>query len=195
MATKEDILEQIVEDYLIQNGYFVQHNIKFKPSKDHPKYESNKDSVDSDIDIVGIHPLHHDEKRVVVVNCKSWQHGFSPQVVIDAIENNKKLGNKEAWKHFRELTVDKWSESFICKIGELTGESRFTHITAVTLLIGKKKKWVEHEPFRRAIGNNLLQILTLSEMIEDFRANVTTTVARTEVGRILQLFSAAEKEH
>ena len=36
MATKEDILEQIVEEYLIHQGYFVQHNLKFLPRRDHP---------------------------------------------------------------------------------------------------------------------------------------------------------------
>ena len=44
MATKEDILEQIVEEYLIHKGYFVQHNIKFLPSRDHPEFVLNKDS-------------------------------------------------------------------------------------------------------------------------------------------------------
>lgn len=38
MATKEDILEQIVEEYLVHKGYFVQHNIKFLPLKDHPEF-------------------------------------------------------------------------------------------------------------------------------------------------------------
>ena len=195
MATKEDILEQIVEEYLIQKGYFVQHNIKYRPSKDHPNYESRADAVHSDIDVVGIHPLRCDERRVVAVNCKSWQDGFRPQALIKAIDKDGNYFGKPAWKYFRELKVDKWSKSFICRIKDVTGESRFTHITAVTRLIGKKEIWEEHKPFRRAIGDNSLQILTLSEMIEEFRANLTTTLARTEVGRILQLFSAANIEH
>lgn len=195
MATKEDILEQIVEEYLIQKGYFVQHNIKYRPSKDHPDYVSRDDSVYSDIDVVGIHPLRHDDRRVVTVNCKSWQDGFRISPLIRALDNDGKIAGKPAWKPFRELKVDKWSKSFICKIRDVTGENRFTHITAVTRLIGEKKLWEEHEPFRRAIGGNTLQILTLSEMIEEFRAKLTTTLARTEVGRILQLFSAAGIEH
>ena len=36
MATKEDILEQIVEEYLTHRGYFVRHNIKFKPRDELP---------------------------------------------------------------------------------------------------------------------------------------------------------------
>jgi hypothetical protein len=33
VATKEDILEQIVEEYLSHKGYFVRHNIKFVQTK------------------------------------------------------------------------------------------------------------------------------------------------------------------
>ena len=115
MANKEDILEQIVEEYLIQKGYFVQHNIKYRPRKDHPNYIANKDSVYSDIDIIGVHPLHRGERKVLVVSCKSWQAGFNPESMINAIENCKNLAGRPSWKIFRELTVEKWSESFIEK--------------------------------------------------------------------------------
>lgn len=50
MATKEDILEQIVEEYLVHKGYLVQHNIKFLPRKDHPEFVLNLDSNHSDVD-------------------------------------------------------------------------------------------------------------------------------------------------
>ena len=41
MATKEDVLEQVAEEYLLHQGYFVQHNVKFLPRKDHPDFVSN----------------------------------------------------------------------------------------------------------------------------------------------------------
>ncbi|MDE0411520.1 MAG: hypothetical protein OXI37_04810 [Gammaproteobacteria bacterium] len=41
LATKEDILEQIAEEYLVHKGYFVQHNIKFLQRRDHPDFVSN----------------------------------------------------------------------------------------------------------------------------------------------------------
>ena len=41
---KEDILEQLVDEYLMHKGYFTMHNMKFKPRKDHPEYVTNKDS-------------------------------------------------------------------------------------------------------------------------------------------------------
>ena len=56
MATKEDILEQLVEEYLLHEGYFVRHNIKFLPRRDHPDFISKQDSNHSDIDVIGYHP-------------------------------------------------------------------------------------------------------------------------------------------
>ena len=85
----EDILEQILEDWLIHKGYFVQHNAKFRPRKDHPDYERNKDSNHSDIDVIGFHPKLEGNSKVLVVTCKSWQSGFNPSSELDAIKNDK----------------------------------------------------------------------------------------------------------
>ena len=35
---KEDILEQLVDDYLKFNGFFTVHNVKFQPAKTDPDY-------------------------------------------------------------------------------------------------------------------------------------------------------------
>jgi len=56
MSQKEDILEQIVEEYLIHRGYFVQRNIKYRPDATDPDYQSKKDSVHSDIDVLAFNP-------------------------------------------------------------------------------------------------------------------------------------------
>lgn len=42
MATKEDILEQLIEEYLLQDGYFVRHNITscFRLTLDQPPHEN-----------------------------------------------------------------------------------------------------------------------------------------------------------
>ncbi|MDR3422798.1 MAG: hypothetical protein P4L80_16400 [Xanthobacteraceae bacterium] len=77
MATKEDILEQIVEEYLAHEGYFVRHNIKFLPKKDHPDFVSKEDSNHSDIDVVGLHATLEGPARVLAVSCKSWQGGLA----------------------------------------------------------------------------------------------------------------------
>ena len=192
MANKEDILEQIVEEYLIHKGYFVQHNVKFLPSKDHPDFVTNKDSNHSDIDVIGYHPKFEEERKVLVVSCKSWQGGFKPKATIEAIRNKKKVGGREAWMAFRELTVPKWSEAFIKAVKEATGEARFTYVTAVTHLRGNKDVWENHAPFRDALDGNPVTILTFREMVTEIQAELTTTLAATEVGRMLQLFSAAK---
>lgn len=42
---KEDILEQLVDEYLQHQGYFTRHNVKFKPDVDHLEYNSQQDSL------------------------------------------------------------------------------------------------------------------------------------------------------
>lgn len=76
---KEDVLEQIVDDYLQFKGYFTTHNVRFRPRLEHPEYEGDQDRVPSDVDVVGIHPGRDDVERVIVVTCKSWQAGFNPR--------------------------------------------------------------------------------------------------------------------
>lgn len=192
MATKEDILEQIVEEYLIHKGYFVQHNIKFLPRKDHPDFVSKQDSNHSDIDVIGYHPLIKGERKVMVVSCKSWQKGFNPASEIDAIVNDKVRRGRKAWQAFRELTVPKWSEAFIKAVKDATGTDRFTYVTAVTRLVGDKSAWESHQPFQDALDRNPVTILTFREMVVEIQAELTTTLAATEVGRMLQLLSAAD---
>jgi hypothetical protein len=75
-AMKEDVLEQIVDDYLQFEGYFTIHNVRFRPRPDDPEYRAADDSVPSDVDVVGYHPTKEGRSRVVVVSCKSWQGGF-----------------------------------------------------------------------------------------------------------------------
>ena len=118
---KEDILEQLVDDYLKSQGYFTSHNVKFKPDPKHKDFVSNQDSVASDIDILAVHPKKIGADRVVAVTCKSWQTGFNPSALIKAIETNGKVGGKIAWKSFRELKEPKWSSAYCKKIEEMTG--------------------------------------------------------------------------
>lgn len=192
MATKEDILEQIVEEYLVHKGYFVQHNLKFLPRRDHPNFVSNEDSNHSDIDVIGYHPLLEGDRKVLVISCKSWQQGFNPASEIGAIANNKKRRGRLAWQAFRELVVPKWSEAFLKAVKDATGADRFTYVTAVTRLTGNKSVWETHQPFCDALEGNPVTILTFREMVTEIQAELTTTLAATEVGRMLQLFTAAK---
>lgn len=191
MATKEDILEQIVEEYLIHKGYFVRHNIKFLPRKDHPDFISNQDSNHSDIDVLGYHPKLNGAEKVIAVSCKSWQGGFDPKALIAAIDGGKKVSGREAWKGFRELCVPKWSEAFVSAVRDATNEERFTYMSAVTNLRGDRLVWERHAPFMKAMGGNPLRIVTFREMVAEIQAKPTRTLAATEVGRMLQLVQAA----
>jgi hypothetical protein len=191
MATKEDILEQLVEEFLIHRGYFVRHNVKFLPRKDHADFSSKHDSNHSDIDVLAFNPLRQGADRVWAVSCKSWQSGFNPAVKIEEIEQNKIVSGREAWKGFRELVSPKWSEAFVGAIQKATGESSFTYVTAVTNLIGDASQWEQNPSFRKALADNPIKIITLREMLEEVYGQLKTTLAGTEVGRMLQLFRAA----
>jgi len=191
MATKQDILEQIVEEYLLHDGYFVRHNIKFLPRRDHPDFVSNQDSNHSDIDVIGFHPTRSGVERVKVVSCKSWQGGFDAVAEIRCIKQQKTVRGREAWRGFRELVVPKWSETFLSAVHSATGQREFTYVTAVTKLKCGKAEWEQNPEFLQALGGNPLRILDLREMLDFIAPNLNTTLAGTEVGRMLQLFKAA----
>lgn len=191
MATKEDILEQIVEEFLIHHGYFVQHNVKFLPRRTHSEFVLNKDANHSDIDVIGFNPHKHGPQRVWAVSCKSWQSGFRPVGTIKAINERKKISGREAWKSFRELSVPKWSEGFIDAVRQATGTDKFTYVTAVAKLTGDREVWQKHAPFVQAMNGNPIQIITFAEMVHDIEGKLTKTLAATEVGRMLQMFAAA----
>lgn len=188
---KEDILEQLVDEYLQHKGYFTRHNIKFKPSENHPDFEKKKDVVASDIDVIGIDPNRRGVDRVVAVSCKSWQSGFSPSSKISDIEGNKTVSGREAWKGFREITNEKWASAFIDKIEEISGTRKFTYVTAVTVVKGDRLVWETYEPFRKILHGNPVQILAFSDILDDLLPDLDTTPASSEVGRVLQLFKAS----
>jgi hypothetical protein len=209
---KEDILEQLIEDYYVSRpGWFVKHNIKFRPSKEHSDYNSKKDSVHSDIDIVAINGLNNKMDRVHVISCKSWQEGFGIKDWLNVLEgeatyNKKQSGEfqrRELWKYFRELVSDKWIDSFLNVIEQETGQKDFTYVIAVTKLkeTDDEKKAIENsiiikERFKSKNSNMLIKILTLEEIINDIKKRIenkqTTVTESTDVGRIIQLFYAAK---
>jgi len=191
MAAKEDILEQIVEEYLLHAGYFVRHNLKFRPSKKDQGFTSKQHSNHSDIDVIGFHPRKKGHEKVVVVSCKSWQEGFNPLKQISHVKNEKQLGGRDAWKSSRELWKEIWANAFMREIKEATGVSKFTYITAVTHVVGDRSLWEQHPIFKENLKGNPVKIIELAEMMQFIQPRLSTTVAGTEVGRTLQLFKAA----
>jgi hypothetical protein len=188
---KEDILEQLVDDYLKFSGFFTIHNVKFRPSEADPDYSQKDDCVASDIDVVGYHPRRKDTDRVWIVSCKSWQAGFDPKRRIALIEGNKRISGRQAWQSFRELVKKKWADGLLAEIERLTGSTKFTYVTAVTRLRGDASIWQEHAPFLNNLRGNPIKILTLQDMLSDLYKNTNTTVASSDVGRLLQVIKAS----
>jgi hypothetical protein len=187
---KEDILEQLVDDYLLAKGYFTRHNIKFKPHDDHPDFVSHDDSNHSDIDVLGFHPRLTGPERVMAVSCKSWQGGFKVEAGLRDIAGNRRVSGRPAWKFFRELVKPKWSEAFCAAIEHETGSSEFTYVTAVTVLKGDPSLWENEPGFRKAMNQNPIRILTLKDMLTELFPRLGTTVASSQLGRTLQLIKA-----
>jgi hypothetical protein len=131
---KEDVLEQVVDDYLHFLGYLAAHNLRFKPSKDHPDYKSKLDSVTSDVDVVRHHPNLDGNERVVVVSCKAWQSGFNAPVILSQLRGGAKNPGRPRMLQFRELWIPKSAEAFVGEIQKLIGTDKFTYMLAVTRL-------------------------------------------------------------
>jgi len=187
---KEDILEQLADEFLQSRGYFTMHNIKFRPDSDHPDYVPIQDSNNSDIDVIGINPNLSGCNRVWAISCKSWQGGFRPAGRIAKISNKGRVSGRDAWKGFRELVMPKWAMAFRKAIHDLTGCSKFTYVTAVTKLNGDRTIWQEHQPFLDIIKAPI-KVLTLNEMLEEMWPNLNKTPAASDVGRTLQLMKAS----
>lgn len=194
---KEDVLEQIVDDYLQFKGYFTTHNLRFKPRPDHELFEGDQDRVPSDVDVVGLHPRRTDPERVIVVTCKSWQTGFSPRRKLEELRGVAKNPKRATWRHFRELWVPKWSEAFRETITELTGARTFAYRIAVTRLQGDDdvdrwaRAWSEDPTIKANLDGCSFGFLTLEEMWATLLAELKKTPASSEIGRLAQLLKAA----
>jgi hypothetical protein len=188
---KEDVLEQIVDDYLKFRGYFTIHNVSFRPRKEHPEYVAAQDSVPSDVDVVGYHPRKLGTERVVVVSCKAWQAGFDASAKLLELRGEKANPKRATWRHFRELWIPKWSEAFRTTIEELTGERDFSYRIAVTRLRGDAAAWSRNETISMNLAGCSIGFLTLEEMWASMLSELTTTPASSEIGRLAQLLKAA----
>jgi hypothetical protein len=187
---KEDVLEQIVDDYLQMQGYFTTHNVRFNPPKDQ-YFVSQADSVPSDIDVVGLHPGRTGPDRVMVVSCKSWQGGFRAGHILAQLRGEAKNPKRPRELQFRELWMPRWAHGFRNKIEAITGQREFTYCLAVTRLIGDASAWPDDPTIRECLGGNPFRFLTLEDMWALVLGKVTTTPAASEMGRLAQLLKAA----
>jgi hypothetical protein len=188
---KEDVLEQIVDDYLKFRGYFTIHNVSFRPAKDHADYVSNQDSVPSDVDVVGYHPLMTGQDRVIVVSCKAWQNGFDATAKLAELRGDKANPKRATWRHFRELWVPKWSQAFRASIESLTGERDFAYRIAVTRLRGDAGAWATDPTIAQNLKGCSVGFLALEQMWAELLGELTMRPAPSEIGRLAQLLKAA----
>ncbi len=191
---KEDVLEQIVDDYLQFNGYFTRHNVRFKPDVRHADYEADQDRVSSDVDVVGLHPRKDGADRVVVVSCKAWQDGFNAGRKLAELRGERPSPKgKATWRHFRELWVPKWSEAFRRSVAELTGQEIFSYQIAVTRLVGegRPEAWMADPTIKSNLPGCSIGFLVLEDMWRNMLEELTKTPASSEMGRLVQLLKAA----
>lgn len=183
----DDVLEQIVEDYFREKGYFTQHNVKYRPNKKGSAY-----AVYSDIDILGIHPLKKGKKKVIVVSCKSWQGGLDIKKTLKQFKAdlNKKDSGREVWKRFRELVNKTWAKALRDKVYRLTRKKDFEFYLAVTKYKGDKDTWENFPLFKRNLPGCRIKLIDMKAMILDLEKSLTTTPAHSELSRLLQLIKA-----
>jgi len=200
---KEDILEQLVEDWFVARpGFFVKHNVRFRPNKTHPDYISNRDSVHSDIDILAVVTTAKKKpERVHVVTCKSWQGGFGLKNWRSDIEKEAEYNERSAsfkprerWKYFRELVSDKWMDAFLDTIETETGQRDFTYTIAVTKINGTEQDRANLEDsavlkarFKAKGSNVIIKVLPLAELIAEYTERIvakdTPSLEATDVGQ------------
>lgn len=210
---KEDILEQIAEDFYSKNvGYFTKHNIKYRPSKEEPTYIAKYDSVHSDIDLIIIDA--HKRNKIITVSCKSWQGGFDilkyKNTVEDALNKQpiKTTGKRDDWCTFRELCIYRWTNSFLKILrNELnvvdTKEIELEYVilcTKITKGSLKHKSDFENSEaikkyFKQKKVNLKLKVTTIIEMIAEILKIMdekdTPYVENTHLSRTLQLMIAS----
>ena len=77
----EDVLEQVVDDWLRRQGYFTRTNVRFGPGKDDEGYDSTAHNQQTDLDVLAIKPAAPPgPERVLAISCKAMQSGFSPNL-------------------------------------------------------------------------------------------------------------------
>jgi hypothetical protein len=182
----EDVLEQLVEDYYSSKaGFFTKHNVKFRPSKDHISYESQMDSVHSDIDVIAISSS--SPNTVHAISCKSWQGGLNVARFMKSIEQaitsqpQKTKGRRDDWCTFRELCISKWTKAFTNKLREEIAapseeKIKLHYFIACTLMtpgsISSRQKFEESELIKKhflSISNVdiKLKVITVRQLVED----------------------------
>jgi hypothetical protein len=190
---KEDVLEQVVDDYLQTRGYFTMANVRFKPDPAHADYEVRQDSVTSDVDVIGFNPRLPLPERVMVVSCKSWQAGLDATAKLAELRGEKANGKRETWRMFRELWVPKWNDALRDTIERLTGQRDFAYrIACTTLRNDNVDAWRNDPTISANLRGCTFGFLTFERMWGEVSQRSSTTPAGSQLGRLAQLMKAAK---
>ncbi len=214
---KEDILEQIAEDYyLAQDAFFTKSNLKFRPIKTMYGYDAKTDSVNSDIDVIAY--SNNQKSTIYVVNCKSWQGGVNidklHNELCEAIGRNKEkiIGERDFWAHFRELCIKKWTYAFIQTLRKELGiQSQIIIDYTLFCTLTTKETDLDHDPsilkLKRVLTAHFASIdpevdfrfsiktidYYILEIIKRIQAKETPAVENTHLGRTIQLLLASDQ--
>jgi hypothetical protein len=189
---KEDVLEQVVDDYLQHLGYFTRHNVRFRPDEGHADYVFDEDKSSSDIDVIGYHPEPRPGvDRVIVVSCKSKQDGFNPTKELTALRKTGGGGKRRS--SFRELWVPKWNDAFRETISRITGETVFAYKIAVTRLTGNgtADEWAADQRVAECLRGCSFGFLTFEEMWTHILWESTTEPASSQIAQLAQMYKSA----
>lgn len=195
----EDVLEQVVDDWLRRRGYFTRTNVKFRPEPGEEGYTSTAHNQPSDIDVLAVNPTVRGPRRVLAVSCKAMQSGFSPNRWLAAVEHGRGYQGRsagDAWKHLRELWDPTWAAAHHRVVKELTGAPTFTWVLAITRLdrggVPDLEVWRSHDRVSRCLDGVDVDLLTFREMWDELKREVTERIEPSHIGRLAQLLNAAE---
>jgi hypothetical protein len=192
----EDVLEQVVDDWLRRSGYFTRTNVRFGPVAGVEGYSSSAHNQRSDLDVLAVKPTEAGPARVLAVSCKAMQAGFSPNRWLAAAHADRVYNGKQARKHLRELWDPMWAGALRRRVHELTGTDEITYVLAVTR-VGPGGStdvncWLQHPIVSNNLAGNPCEVLTFSRMWSELRQDVKEQIEPSHVGRLAQLLKAAE---
>lgn len=185
---KEDVLEQVVDDYLRSLGFLTLANVRYRPSPMEAAAAGQSGSGFSDVDVIGYSPTRYGADRVWVVSCKSWQVGLDPGKRLDQLRDGKQIDvHREVW-------VPVWGKALCDEVERLTGQRAFRFFTAVTRLKGDVTRWSEwqDEPqILESLEGNAVGFLRLEDLWRRTVETSTSTLASSVMGRLAQVLVAA----
>ncbi|MBV9921189.1 MAG: hypothetical protein JOY78_10115 [Pseudonocardia sp.] len=192
----EDVLEQVVDDWLRREGYFTRTNVRFGPRKHEPDFIAKEHNQQSDLDVLAVKPPATGPDRVWAVSCKAMQAGFSPNRWLAAADADRVYNGKAARKHLRELWDPVWNASLRARVRELTGAESFTYVLAVTRLGPSGTSDVSSLLDHEVVGSNLrglaMRVLTFGQLWGELQAYVNEQIEPSHVGRLAQLLRASQ---